>query len=103
MRSRQASTASSGEASRRPYKARRPAASVKARSVTAPTCYVRAMPFVEVNGARLHVRQEGAGDDILLLCGLGDDIAAWDAQTDEFATSHRVTVLDNRGVGRSTL
>lgn len=61
------------------------------------------MPFVEVNGARLHARQEGAGDDILLLCGLGDDLAAWDAQTDAFATTHRVTVLDNRGVGQSTL
>jgi pimeloyl-ACP methyl ester carboxylesterase len=61
------------------------------------------MPFVEVNGARLHVRQEGAGDDILLLCGLGDDQTAWDAQTAEFAATHRVTVIDNRGVGQSTL
>jgi pimeloyl-ACP methyl ester carboxylesterase len=68
-----------------------------------PTCYVRAMSFVEVNGARLHVRQEGAGDDILLLCGLGDDLTAWDAQTAEFAATHRVTVIDNRGVGQSTL
>ncbi|MDX6377277.1 MAG: hypothetical protein QOE98_1580 [Gaiellaceae bacterium] len=61
------------------------------------------MPFVEVNGARLHVRQEGTGEDILLLCGLGDDVAAWDAQTDAFAATHRVTVIDNRGVGQSTL
>ena len=61
------------------------------------------MPFVEVNGAKLHVRQEGAGDDILLLCGLGDDQTAWDAQTEEFAATHRVTVIDNRGVGQSTL
>jgi pimeloyl-ACP methyl ester carboxylesterase len=61
------------------------------------------MPFVEVNGARLHVRQEGTGEDLLLLCGLGDDVAAWDAQTDAFAATHRVTVIDNRGVGQSTL
>ena len=61
------------------------------------------MPYVEVNGARLHVRQDGAGDDILLLCGLGDDVTAWDAQTGEFAATHRVTAIDNRGVGQSTL
>ena len=78
IRSRQASSASTGDASRRRKSSTRSAASVKARSVTAPTCYVRGMPTVEVNGARLHVRQEGAGDDVLLLCGLGDDGAAWD-------------------------
>jgi len=61
------------------------------------------MPTVEVNGAALHVRQEGAGDDVLLLCGLGDDIAAWDAQTPVLAERYRVTVIDNRGVGQSTL
>jgi pimeloyl-ACP methyl ester carboxylesterase len=61
------------------------------------------MPTVEVNGARLFVRQEGAGDDVQLLCGLGDDGAAWDGQTPVLAASHRVTVIDNRGVGQSSL
>jgi pimeloyl-ACP methyl ester carboxylesterase len=61
------------------------------------------MPTVEVNGARLHVSQQGTGEDVLLLCGLGDDIAAWDAQTPVFAERYRVTVIDNRGVGRSSL
>ncbi len=61
------------------------------------------MAFVEVNGARLHLHQQGTGDDILLLCGLGDDLAAWDAQTADFSVTHRVTVIDNRGVGQSSL
>jgi pimeloyl-ACP methyl ester carboxylesterase len=61
------------------------------------------MPTVEVNGARLFVRQEGAGDDVLLLCGLGDDGSAWDAQVPVLARDHRVTVIDNRGVGQSSL
>jgi pimeloyl-ACP methyl ester carboxylesterase len=61
------------------------------------------MPFVEVNGARLHVEQDGAGDDLLLLCGLGDDLTAWDAQRATFSATHRVTLIDNRGVGQSTL
>ena len=45
----------------------------------------------------------GRRRDILLLCGLGDDQTAWDAQTAEFAATRRVTVIDNRGVGQSTL
>src|SRR6476620_1844552 len=103
MRSRQASSASTGDASRRRKSSTSWAASVKARSVTAPTCYVRAMPTVEVNGARLHVSQQGTGEDVLLLCGLGDDVAAWDGQTPVFAERYRVTAIDNRGVGQSSL
>lgn len=61
------------------------------------------MATVEVGAARLHVRQSGAGDDILLLCGLGDDLSAWDGQVDDFAAAHRVTAVDNRGVGQSSL
>jgi pimeloyl-ACP methyl ester carboxylesterase len=61
------------------------------------------MPFVEVNGAKLRVRREGSGDVILLLCGLGDDLAAWNAQIEAFAATHQVAVIDNRGVGQPTL
>jgi pimeloyl-ACP methyl ester carboxylesterase len=61
------------------------------------------MPFATVNGARLHYTRRGDGDDVVLLCGLGDDVTAWDAQTPVFARQYRVTVLDNRGVGRSSL
>ena len=61
------------------------------------------MGFVTVNGSQLHHVQQGVGDDVLLLCGLGDDVSAWDAQIGAFARDHRVTVLDNRGVGRSEL
>jgi pimeloyl-ACP methyl ester carboxylesterase len=61
------------------------------------------MPTVEVNGARLHVSQQGTGEDVLLLCGLGDDVAAWDGQTPVFAERYRVTAIDNRGVGQSSL
>ena len=38
------------------------------------------MPHAHVNGVDLHYLQSGAGDDVLLLCGLGDDLSAWDAQ-----------------------
>lgn len=61
------------------------------------------MPHVTANGVDLHYVQEGGGDDVLLLCGLGDDWTAWGAQVGPFAEGHRVTVVDNRGVGRSSL
>jgi pimeloyl-ACP methyl ester carboxylesterase len=61
------------------------------------------MPVRRVNGVDLHYVQQGAGDDVLLLCGLGDDISAWNGQTGPFGERYRVTVVDNRGVGRSSL
>ncbi|MBJ7334578.1 MAG: alpha/beta hydrolase, partial [Thermoleophilia bacterium] len=61
------------------------------------------MPHVTVNDADLHYLQAGSGDDILLLCGLGDDVTAWDGQFGPLSEHYRVTVIDNRGVGRSSL
>ena len=61
------------------------------------------MPHAHVNGVDLHYVQGGAGDDVLLLCGLGDDVSAWDGQVAALSEHFRVTVVDNRGVGRSSL
>jgi pimeloyl-ACP methyl ester carboxylesterase len=61
------------------------------------------MASVTANGVEIFYRRQGFGDDVLLLCGLGDDGSAWDGQIGAFAERYRVTVLDNRGVGRSSL
>lgn len=61
------------------------------------------MPRARVRDVDLHYLQAGEGDDVLLLCGLGDDVTAWNAQFDPFSERYRVTVVDNRGVGRSSL
>ena len=61
------------------------------------------MPREHVKGVDLHYLQAGEGDDVLLLCGLGDDVTAWSGQFDPFSERYRVTVIDNRGVGRSSL
>jgi pimeloyl-ACP methyl ester carboxylesterase len=61
------------------------------------------MPHLRIGGTDLHYVQHGAGDDLLLLCGLGDDHTAWDAQVAAFADRFRITVIDNRGVGQSSL
>ena len=61
------------------------------------------MPIEHINGVDIHYVQAGEGDDVLLLCGLGDDVTAWNGQLDPFSERYRVTVVDNRGVGRSSL
>ena len=61
------------------------------------------MPIEHVNGVDLHYTQAGEGEDVLLLCGWGDDSSAWDAQVGPFSERYRVTVIDNRGAGQSSL
>jgi pimeloyl-ACP methyl ester carboxylesterase len=61
------------------------------------------MPTAHLDTVDLYYEQHGSGPDVVLLCGLGDDLSAWAAQVAPFASHHRVTCLDNRGVGRSSL
>lgn len=51
--------------------------------------------------ASLWTEQRGCGEDVLLLPGLGDDAHSWGGLADHLAASHRVTLVDTRGTGRS--
>jgi pimeloyl-ACP methyl ester carboxylesterase len=51
----------------------------------------------------LHVREQGAGDPVLLLHGLGGDHTVWNFQIPTLAKSYRVLAPDLRGHGRSLL
>jgi pimeloyl-ACP methyl ester carboxylesterase len=58
--------------------------------------------FVTVGGVRFFVRDEGAGDPVLLLSGLGFASWCWDESFEALvASGWRVVTLDNRGSGRS--
>ena len=58
--------------------------------------------FVDVPGARLHVREAGSGPAILLLHGLGGQTAHFDYGVFEaLAQSHRVVAVDRPGSGHS--
>lgn len=58
--------------------------------------------FVEVPGARLHVREAGSGPAVLLLHGLGGQSAHFDYGVFEtLARSHRVIAVDRPGSGYS--
>jgi pimeloyl-ACP methyl ester carboxylesterase len=49
----------------------------------------------------LHVREEGSGEPVLLLHGLGGDHTVWDFQIPTLAKSYRVLAPDLRGHGQS--
>lgn len=63
------------------------------------------MPFLEHAGCRIHFETSGApgAPPLLLVMGLGLCSAAWHTLPSRLAERFRVTVFDNRGVGRSTL
>ncbi len=51
----------------------------------------------------LYVREEGTGDPVLLLHGLGGDHTVWDFQIPQLARLYRILAPDLRGHGRSPL
>lgn len=59
------------------------------------------LPFVELNGARLHYLDKGSGPTLLLIHGLGASHTDWQKQIDFFARVFRVIAPDLRGHGES--
>jgi len=60
------------------------------------------MPFVEANGQRLFYREQGEGDPLLLVTGLGGDQVSWGDQIGPFSERYRTIVFDNRDSGQSS-
>jgi len=60
------------------------------------------MSFVEVNGVRLHVVDEGRGEPILLLHGFTGSAASWDTVAKALVSRRRVIRVDLLGHGRSS-
>ncbi len=61
------------------------------------------MPYVIVNGIRMHFEVAGAGDPVLLINGLSAPAANWALQVKALAPQYQVITFDNRGVGESDL
>ncbi len=57
--------------------------------------------FVEIAGARIRYRDEGAGPPIVLLHGLGSSIEAWDEAVAALRVRYRVLAFDFPGFGLS--
>jgi pimeloyl-ACP methyl ester carboxylesterase len=58
---------------------------------------------IDARGQSIWAHHAGAGEDILLIAGLGDDHAVWGEAFELLAAARRVTSFDNRGIGRSPL
>ena len=60
------------------------------------------MPKIQANGLRFHYWQSGQGPDLVMVHGLGGNLAAWHLQmVPELQADYRVTTYDLRGHGRS--
>ena len=60
------------------------------------------MPHTEVNGQRLYYEEQGQGEPLLCVMGLGADARAWALQQRAWSAEYRTVVFDNRDVGRSS-
>lgn len=59
------------------------------------------MPVVNLETISLYYEEQGAGEPLLMLHGLGSDGRSWEYQIEPFAEHFRVIVPDVRGHGRS--
>ena len=59
------------------------------------------MPFIENQGARIYWDEQGHGEPVLMIMGLGWASALWHRSRPVLASPYRTITLDNRGVGRS--
>ena len=59
------------------------------------------MPFLQLDDLRLHYREHGCGEPVLLLHGLGSSSADWAFQVASLADHFRIIAPDLRGSGQS--
>jgi pimeloyl-ACP methyl ester carboxylesterase len=60
------------------------------------------MPVARVNGIDLFYTDQGEGDPVVLIHGLGSSSADWELQLPALVPSHRVLAVDLRGHGQSS-
>jgi len=60
------------------------------------------MPYADSQGARIYWEEQGQGDPLLLIMGLGYSSDMWYRAVPALSRHHRTIVFDNRGVGRSS-
>jgi pimeloyl-ACP methyl ester carboxylesterase len=59
------------------------------------------VPFADNEGVRIFWRENGTGEPLLLIMGLGYPSDMWLHIEPKLAAHHRTIVFDNRGIGRS--
>ena len=59
------------------------------------------MPTVETGDIATYYEEAGAGEPLILICGLSADLQVWRFQIPELSKRFRVICYDNRGAGRT--
>jgi len=59
------------------------------------------MPTVVSNGIRLHYEEQGSGDPLILIMGLGAPGSRWKDHVAAYEKHFRCILMDNRGAGES--
>ncbi len=59
------------------------------------------MPYAISDGVRIYWHEQGEGDPLLLIMGLGWASDMWHRTTPELSPRYRTILFDNRGIGRS--
>ena len=59
------------------------------------------MPRASVGDISIYYEVHGEGDPLLLIMGLGSDLAGWMLQIPVFSRKYRVIAFDNRGAGQT--
>ena len=59
------------------------------------------MPKAKVGDIHIYYEEQGQGEPLLLIMGLGASTLSWSEQIPFFSREFRVIALDNRGAGRS--
>ena len=60
------------------------------------------MPTANIGNIRIYYEQHGQGQPLMMVLGLGQDIATWSFQIVELSKYVRLIVFDNRDAGQSS-
>jgi 3-oxoadipate enol-lactonase len=59
------------------------------------------MPYANNSGVKIYWEEQGQGDPVLLIMGLGYTLDMWYRTVPALSQHHRIITFDNRGVGRT--
>ena len=60
------------------------------------------MPTANIGDVEIYYEEHGSGEPLIMVLGLGQDIATWGFQIAELSKQVRLIVFDNRDCGKSS-
>ncbi len=60
------------------------------------------MPTANIGDVEIYFEEHGSGEPLIMVLGLGQDIATWGFQIEELSKHLRLVVFDNRDSGKSS-